>query len=393
MKQAISTFIVVILATLNFVFAQNDPTLGINMVPMLTVTGNPGERFEIQYSSDLGATDPWKVLDVVSTYDRPVIYCDTSSVGQPKRFYRLFKLPPADSLIWEERDDGINNPSVIEVDDSSDTDNVGVYSINLKAVGADVTIQRISVTFENGETTTSNLGDMISSVYLVVDGEQVGSEAFSVSTVNFDEPLELLQGDSKEMIINVDLDSQSGNYENGSSFLVSNVTINYIDHYGNPGILSATPQGGLKVLRTFGSSFEFISSSVQFGGNQSTGLYTINFKLTAFNSDTYIPADGSSVSYEVLDEASEILSLPNSKSLSSISGITIDRGYFRISDGNTGTLRLNVYVDNGSQSSPQNIRVRLKNVGCRFDSIVAPLEPAPLLVPNTAQTQLFLLQN
>lgn len=394
MKNITLALFAIILMTLNLAFAQVEPKLGINIVPMLTITGNPGERFEIQYSTDLGQTDPWKVLSTVSIYNQPVTYFDATAVDQPKRFYRMFKIPSAESLVLSNGNADINFPTMIIVDQHNTTDGVRVYSAILKAVGSNITVQNITVSFENGETTTDELQDMIDSVGVYSGSTLIAEESFSGSPINFSnlDAVELVPENPKELFFSVNLKNQIGNYNNGSSFFVSGITINYTNQYGNPGTVSGVPQGGLKVLRVNGAIFEFISSS-SVRIDQSVGDYSILFKLTAINEDLYIPISGESVSCEILNQAGEVLVIPVTEFLERISGGQVTNGQFMIPNGSTASFRFRALVDNTSQPSMQMTKVRLKNVGCRIGSTIAPIDEASVMIPNNIETALLLLDN
>jgi hypothetical protein len=390
MKKLILVLLVVIFVTPTSVFAQIEPIFELKSVPMITITGNPGDRFEIQYSMDLGVTDSWSAMEVVSTYDDPVFYCDISAVGHPRRFYRVVQLPPADALITTFYPNE-NRSELVAVDETNDTNGIRIYSIDLEAVGADVTIIDAVLLFEKGDTTTSGLTDMIKKVDMFLDNSNVYSKSFTGSVITFDN-LGLLQintGDVQTLNFEVDLNDRSGNYENGDSFLVSGVTINYIDQYGNTGVLSGLPQGGLKTLRSSGAIFEFVSSNVN-SVDPAIAQYEIKFSLTSFEDTTYIPKDGGSVIYEVVNELDEVLNLPVVTNLTS-NADQFDE-YFKVLAGETESFTFHVVVDNSSQPTTQNVRVRLKNVGCRFGSTTAILDVAPLIVPSDTQTSLLVLE-
>ncbi|HZQ47955.1 MAG TPA: hypothetical protein VFC07_13135, partial [Verrucomicrobiae bacterium] len=69
------------------------PGLEIKWAPALSLTGDVGSSYRIEYTGSLGATNAWLNLDVITLTNNPQIYFDSSAIGQPSRFYRLVKVP------------------------------------------------------------------------------------------------------------------------------------------------------------------------------------------------------------------------------------------------------------------------------------------------------------
>lgn len=69
------------------------PSLEINMAPALSLTGDVGSNYQIEYTEIAGATNAWTSLALVTLTNNPHIYFDATAIGHPSRFYRLHKVP------------------------------------------------------------------------------------------------------------------------------------------------------------------------------------------------------------------------------------------------------------------------------------------------------------
>ncbi len=67
--------------------------LEIKLAPALSLTGNVGSKYLIEYSEALGSTNAWVRLAVITLTNNLQIYFDSSAIGQPSRFYRLQQVP------------------------------------------------------------------------------------------------------------------------------------------------------------------------------------------------------------------------------------------------------------------------------------------------------------
>lgn len=75
-------------ATINVV-----TSLDINMVPAISVAGEIGTNYALQFINAIGPTNNWTNLATFVITNNPQVYCDVSAIGQPKRFYRLVQTP------------------------------------------------------------------------------------------------------------------------------------------------------------------------------------------------------------------------------------------------------------------------------------------------------------
>jgi hypothetical protein len=69
------------------------PTLGLYIVPAITMTGPVGSSVRVDYINQVGPTDAWEALDTVTLSNPPQLYFDVSAPGQPPRLYRLVQVP------------------------------------------------------------------------------------------------------------------------------------------------------------------------------------------------------------------------------------------------------------------------------------------------------------
>jgi hypothetical protein len=69
------------------------PSLDLHLVPAITLTGDIGHSVRVDYINQFGPTDAWVTLDILTLTNTSQLYFDTSSIGQPRRLYRLVPSP------------------------------------------------------------------------------------------------------------------------------------------------------------------------------------------------------------------------------------------------------------------------------------------------------------
>ncbi len=72
--------------------AGEAPRLGLGLVPAITLTGNEGDSLRLDCLQAIGPTDAWVTLDTVTLTNATQFYYDVSSIGQPRRLYRIVPL-------------------------------------------------------------------------------------------------------------------------------------------------------------------------------------------------------------------------------------------------------------------------------------------------------------
>jgi uncharacterized repeat protein (TIGR03803 family) len=69
------------------------PSLNLNFVPAITLTGNVGDSLRLDYINAIGPTDAWVTLATVTLANTTQLYFDVSAIGQPTRLYRIVPVP------------------------------------------------------------------------------------------------------------------------------------------------------------------------------------------------------------------------------------------------------------------------------------------------------------
>jgi hypothetical protein len=69
------------------------PSLNLNFVPAITLTGNVGGSLRLDYINAIGPTNAWVTLNTVTLTNTSQLYCDVSMLGQPARLYRIVQVP------------------------------------------------------------------------------------------------------------------------------------------------------------------------------------------------------------------------------------------------------------------------------------------------------------
>jgi len=69
------------------------PSLSLNLVPAIYLTGRVGDSLRLDYINAVGPTDAWITLDTVTLTNTTQLYFDVTAPGQPHRLYRLVPLP------------------------------------------------------------------------------------------------------------------------------------------------------------------------------------------------------------------------------------------------------------------------------------------------------------
>ena len=67
------------------------PGLGIFLVPAISVIGDVGSTYTLQFINTVGPTNNWQSLATVTLTNNPQFYPDYSAIGQPARFYRVIQ--------------------------------------------------------------------------------------------------------------------------------------------------------------------------------------------------------------------------------------------------------------------------------------------------------------
>jgi hypothetical protein len=69
------------------------PSLNLNFVPAITLTGNVGDSLRLDYINAIGPTNAWVTPASVTLTNTSQLYFDVSAPGQPQRLYRIVPVP------------------------------------------------------------------------------------------------------------------------------------------------------------------------------------------------------------------------------------------------------------------------------------------------------------
>ena len=64
-------------------------SLNVHLIPRITLGGDIGYTYRLEYINAVGPTNQWMLLDMVSITNNPQFYYDNSALGLSQRFYRL----------------------------------------------------------------------------------------------------------------------------------------------------------------------------------------------------------------------------------------------------------------------------------------------------------------
>ncbi len=205
-------------------------------------------------------------------------------------------------------DEDINLAHVIDVDDTSDTNNVEILSFTLEAAGdSDINITSIPVNID--VTGAANVDDMITNITLVNGTDEYSSNAFGSGvgadeTYTFDDlNIDISAGDTAEFKVTVDFKSTGDvDLDNGDtiSAQLSGTEVDAIeatDEAGDDvttsdltgtavGEASAAYDAGIMVTYTDSSAERTFTADAS--GEDDQGTFKVQFDVTAFDGDMYI---------------------------------------------------------------------------------------------------------
>ncbi len=202
-------------------------------------------------------------------------------------------------------DDEDNEDRTAFVDEDSDTDGVEIMRFTIEANASDNQLQELvvsiaSTTNENGGATVS---EVIKSLTLEVDGDEVGSEDMTsgaaTSTATFEDlEVDIAEDEEIEVVVYADIESQQDNYMDGFEFHASVATTSVVieDAEGDEVDFGtqSTLFGGNIELRVDGMSVEFVSGTVAnvFSADDANEsdkkTFNLKFEVTASGDDVYL---------------------------------------------------------------------------------------------------------
>ncbi|HWH07008.1 MAG TPA: peptidoglycan-binding protein [Candidatus Paceibacterota bacterium] len=295
-------------------------------------------------SADEG--DSWSVdFDQVRFMDADgaTITDDPNTAARTFTFEEFASAAGIEITIDDGDNDDINESRVITVDATDDTEDVELLAFTMEVEGdSDITIDSLPIEFT--VTGASDLEDMVSSVYLSVDGDEIGNENSTNgdNTIVFDDlDFTIDAGEEVEFIVTADFNSLADALDEGDTIEVTfgetetdSADFDAEDESGedvNDADISGSATGGPFTVFETGIMVEFVSAEeeVSFSaddvGEADQGTFEITFDVTAMESDLRIDrsctedqvnAAGQGVEYSITNSGSNttVCSLTSSSS-------------------------------------------------------------------------------
>lgn len=280
-------------------------------------------------------------------------------------------------------DSDVNDAHTVTIDNTNETDGVSILSFKLKADGdSKVRITKLPVTLTSNE----DLSNVVSALYLDVDGEEqdsidVGSSATTTTTFVFDNcDFTIDANDTVTVTVKADIMEVNGTFGNGDTLAASFNGKSGIDSKG----LVAKDGSGSKLddtdvtgtvtskditFNTSGMTVALVSTDVSVNsgdagtaGSKDLGTYTIKFKVTAGDDDVYVATTTTQTSTAANDTIAYYVTNTSASTETADFDTTADedtQGY-KVAAGDTETFTLTVYV---TASSSASHKVSLEGIG------------------------------
>lgn len=276
------------------------------------------------------------------------------------------------------RSDEDPDASVLQLNDNRNSGYLEVFAFDLDTDDSrnDIDIRRLPI-----ELTVNNstLNTFMRDIRLVVDGETYTDESTvngstGVVTFQFDRgEFTIDNGDRITVVVEVDFQELDEIYE--GTTIVGHVTASDIEAEGDDDLtgnqLQGAATGEVHSLFTKGTSASDNSSSAVVtsvsGSNNDYATFDLNFNLTAFGQDAYIPFGTDGVSYQLQNAIGTALSASGTAVVTSSAD---ERGnFFHVPEGSTEKFTLTVTYLPGVP----NTVARLQLLGVHFnDSAASP---------------------
>lgn len=231
---------------------------------------------------------------------------DIDSAGTANRTFSFESFAAASDaeLKISKGDDEVNDAHVIDVDDSDDTNEVSVLSANFEAEGdSDLVIDEVPVNFD--VTGATHVDDVISTVTLFADGEEIGSENLGTDvgtdeTVTFDDlDYTVEAGSEVEFVVKADFNSTSTSIATISAQISATErgNIDVEDESGEDlvsGDRTGTAVGEAHATLDSGIMVELVevntdkTFTADNAGEKDQVTFEFVFNVTAFDGDAYI---------------------------------------------------------------------------------------------------------
>jgi hypothetical protein len=171
-------------------------------------------------------------------------------------------------------DDDDNEDRIVSVEENADTNDVEILRFMIESDSSDNMLEEFAVrlaTTTDADSATTSLVDVIKSLRVTIDGEEVGDEripsnASGTVTVEFDdiddEEVEIAEDEEVEVIVYADINEQEDNFTEGYQFTASVVGADLVfeDAQGDNQSPDDTITGGDIELRTESITVELVSA-------------------------------------------------------------------------------------------------------------------------------------
>jgi|GEM_PF-1955630 len=203
----------------------------------------------------------------------------------------------------DEDEDAINDAHVVDIDDTTDTDDVELLAFTIEADGdSDLNIQEIPAVI----TTAGELDEavLVSNAQLWMDGEVLANDTVPTGgAVTFEDlDIDIDAGEMAHFVITVDVQDTAGAADNADTVSASLTTGNVDaivaeDESGERVVdadASGSATGNAHAVYDAGIMVEFVSASVvrsftaDATGEDDQGTFSVTFEVTAFDGDMRI---------------------------------------------------------------------------------------------------------
>lgn len=295
-----------------------------------------------------------------------------------------------------------SNPDATDiiVDTDSDTNGVTIMVADIEAEDNDIELNSVTVRVDTAGASTT---DVVSDIYVVIDGEtfdaetvsSVGKGTFSAAASRYvdndssddaiwyvfdiDGDIVIDEDDEVQMEVVVDFnDTDDGvRYANGTTIQarITSVEVDTFDAEGAEDLgasqLTGTAVGDAHVLVAEGIIVPvdgFSSETTTQGQDDTTGVFTLEFEVTAVEGDFYI-TDNATTSTAV--DNGVVYSVTGGTAATLTQSLTSSAdedtvGVFTVREGETETFTL---VVNATVAAPSTLRVQLDEVWYTADTI------------------------
>lgn len=325
-------------------------------------------------------------VEEVRFFDADGVSDDDSTTDQLNNFARPIGV--ADVAEFEIREEGdedelfirtsTNDPdaTTIELEDDEISDFIEIFAFDLDTEDSvsDIMVEGLRVDVaatEDGTTATSTIF-LINDAQLVVDGEVYDDVTITNGTTgNYvfdldDEDFVIEAGERVEVSFQVEFEALASNFEGAT--VIANVDTDGLSAEGAENLtvganqLSGSAVGEEHTLRTEGAILAPSTMTAELVVNDDTdvndneGLFTINFKVTAFENDLYInksAASGTTMGTAganfIVEDTNGVQVAAGTSTASLTSTADTDGTRFRVNEGETETFTLTVEYDPTAQ--------------------------------------------